>query len=57
LGFNWASIKIALRYLDTGLLFKDFFKSAEALLNNSNSTGIDFRNLISRSCYAVFLLS
>lgn len=37
--------------------FNDFFKSAEALLNNPNSTEIDFRNLISRSYYAVFLLS
>ncbi|MCX7097687.1 MAG: hypothetical protein NTV43_07245 [Methylococcales bacterium] len=35
----------------------DFYTAAEALLNNSNSTEIDFRNLISRSYYAVFHLS
>jgi len=37
--------------------FKDFFTSAEVLLNNPDSTEIDFRNLISRSYYAVFHLS
>lgn len=35
----------------------DFYTAAEALLNNPNSTEIDFRNLISRSYYAVFHLS
>lgn len=37
--------------------YHDFFKSAETLLKNADSTEIDFRNLISRSYYAVFLLS
>jgi uncharacterized protein (UPF0332 family) len=37
--------------------FKDFFKSAEVLLNNPSSTEMDFRNLISRSYYAAFLFS
>ncbi len=37
--------------------FNDFFTSAEILLNNPDSTEIDFRNLISRSYYAVFHLS
>ena len=37
--------------------FKDFYTSAEILLNNPDSTEIDFRNLISRSYYAVFHLS
>jgi uncharacterized protein (UPF0332 family) len=37
--------------------FTDFFTSAEILLNNPDSTEIDFRNLISRSYYAVFHLS
>lgn len=37
--------------------YQDFLQSAEALLNNKESTEIDFRNLISRSYYAVFLLS
>jgi uncharacterized protein (UPF0332 family) len=37
--------------------FKDFYTSAEVLLNNPGSTEIDFRNLISRSYYAVFHLS
>ena len=37
--------------------FKDFFISAEVLLDNPDSTEIDFRNLISRSYYAVFHLS
>jgi uncharacterized protein (UPF0332 family) len=37
--------------------FKDFYTSAEVLLNNPDSTEIDFRNLISRSYYAVFHLS
>lgn len=35
----------------------DFFTSAEVLLNNPDSTEIDFRNLISRSYYAAFHLS
>ncbi|MFZ2725350.1 MAG: hypothetical protein WAX77_03770 [Methylococcaceae bacterium] len=37
--------------------FEDFLKSAEELLNNSDSKEIDFRNLISRSYYAMFHLS
>jgi hypothetical protein len=37
--------------------YKDFFESAERLLNNPNSSEIDFRNLISRSYYAAFHLS
>ena len=37
--------------------FKDFYTSAEVLLNNPDSTEIDFRNLISRSYYSVFHLS
>jgi uncharacterized protein (UPF0332 family) len=37
--------------------FNDFYTSAEVLLNNPGSTEIDFRNLISRSYYAVFHLS
>lgn len=36
--------------------FKDFLESAEALLNNSESKEMDFRNLISRSYYALFHL-
>jgi uncharacterized protein (UPF0332 family) len=39
------------------VLFKDFYTSAEVLLNNPDSTEIDFRNLISRSYYSVFHLS
>ncbi|MDD5271962.1 MAG: hypothetical protein PHU14_04510 [Methylovulum sp.] len=35
----------------------DFLTSAEVLLNNPNSTEMDFRNLISRSYYAAFHLS
>jgi uncharacterized protein (UPF0332 family) len=37
--------------------FEDFLKSAEVLLNNKDSEEIDFRNLISRSYYAVFHLA
>jgi uncharacterized protein (UPF0332 family) len=37
--------------------FEDFLKSAKELLDNSSSTEIDFRNLISRSYYALFHLS
>lgn len=37
--------------------FKDFFISAEVLLNNPDSTEIDFKNLISRSYYSIFHLS
>lgn len=37
--------------------FKDFLESAEALLKNTDSQEIDFRNLISRSYYAMFHLS
>jgi hypothetical protein len=37
--------------------FSDFLESAEVLLNNQDSKEIDFRNLISRSYYALFLLS
>lgn len=37
--------------------FNDFLTSAEVLLSNPDSTEIDFRNLISRSYYAVFHLS
>ena len=36
---------------------RDFYNSAEALLDNSYSTEIDFRNAISRSYFAVFQLS
>ena len=36
---------------------RDFYNSAEVLLNNPNSTEMDFRNAISRSYYAVFQLS
>lgn len=36
---------------------KDFLNSAEELLNNKESIEIDFRNLISRSYYATFLLA
>lgn len=39
------------------VLHNDFYTAAETLLNNPNSTEIDFRNLISRSYYAVFHLS
>lgn len=37
--------------------FNDFLESAEILLNNPDSKEIDFRNLISRSYYALFHLS
>jgi uncharacterized protein (UPF0332 family) len=37
--------------------FEDFLKSAEVLLNNKDSEEIDFRNLISRSYYALFHLA
>jgi uncharacterized protein (UPF0332 family) len=37
--------------------FEDFLKSAEILLDNTESKEIDFRNLISRSYYAAFHLS
>jgi uncharacterized protein (UPF0332 family) len=37
--------------------FEDFLESAKVLLNNSDSKEIDFRNLISRSYYALFHLS
>jgi uncharacterized protein (UPF0332 family) len=37
--------------------FDDFLKSAELLFNNPDSKEIDFRNLISRSYYALFHLS
>jgi len=37
--------------------FEDFLKSAKELLDNPNSTEIDFRNLINRSYYALFHLS
>ena len=37
--------------------FNDFYTSAEILLNNPDSMEIDFRNLISRSYYAVFHIS
>ena len=36
--------------------FEDFLQSAEVLLSNPNSKEIDFRNLISRSYYALFHL-
>jgi len=36
---------------------RDFYNFAEALLNNPDSTEIDFRNVISRSYFAVFQLS
>jgi hypothetical protein len=36
---------------------RDFYNSAEALLDNPYSTEIDFRNAISRSYFAVFQLS
>jgi uncharacterized protein (UPF0332 family) len=36
--------------------FEDFLQSAEILLNNKESKEIDYRNLISRSYYAVFHL-
>ena len=39
------------------VVFNDFLISAEVLLSNPNSTEIDFRNLISRSYYALFHLS
>jgi uncharacterized protein (UPF0332 family) len=39
------------------VVFNDFLQSAEDLLNNPNSKEIDFRNLISRSYYALFHLS
>ena len=37
--------------------FEDFLESAEELLKNTDSKEIDFRNLISRSYYAMFHLS
>ncbi len=37
--------------------FKDFLESANVLLQNKGSREIDFRNLISRSYYALFHLS
>ena len=37
--------------------FEDFLKPARTLLENKSSTEIDFRNLISRSYYAVFHLA
>jgi len=37
--------------------FEDFLESAHALLQNKESKEIDFRNLISRSYYALFHLS
>jgi len=37
--------------------FEDFLISAKELLDNPSSTEIDFRNLISRSYYALFHLS
>lgn len=39
------------------IVFKDFLDSAEVLLKNQESKEIDFRNLISRSYYAMFHLS
>jgi uncharacterized protein (UPF0332 family) len=39
------------------VVFNDFLQSAENLLNNPDSKEIDFRNLISRSYYALFHLS
>ena len=39
------------------VVFDDFLQSAENLLNNPDSKEIDFRNLISRSYYALFHLS
>ena len=36
---------------------RDFYNSAEVLLNNPDSTEMDFRNVISRSYFAVFQLS
>jgi len=36
---------------------RDFYNSAQVLLDNPDSTEIDFRNSISRSYYAVFQLS
>lgn len=39
------------------VLFEDFLISAEKLLKNNESKEIDFRNLISRSYYALFHLS
>jgi hypothetical protein len=37
--------------------FNDFLESAEVLLNNPDSKEIDFRNLMSRSYYALLHLS
>lgn len=37
--------------------YKHFLDSAESILNDKNSEEIDFRNLISRSYYAAFLLA
>lgn len=37
--------------------FEDFLESASVLLQNKESKEIDFRNLISRSYYALFHLS
>ena len=37
--------------------YEDFLNSAEDLLKDTASTEIDFRNLVSRSYYAVFLLA
>jgi uncharacterized protein (UPF0332 family) len=39
------------------VVFNDFLQSAENLLNNPDSKEIDFRNLMSRSYYALFHLS
>ena len=36
---------------------RDFYNSAEVLLSNPDSTEMDFRNVISRSYFAVFQLS
>ncbi len=36
---------------------RDFYNSAEVLLHNPDSTEMDFRNVISRSYFAVFQLS
>lgn len=38
------------------VVFDDFLQSAESLLNNPDSKEIDFRNLMSRSYYALFHL-
>jgi len=39
------------------VLHRDFYNFAEVLLSNPYSTEMDFRNVISRSYYAVFQLS